>query len=143
MEDVLTKEAQQHGHISEMMAFFQRSYPLVNKGKTLGHMLALNTFFKEYVVDHFNYEEKNVFPRVCERGTAEEKRFVESLISDHALILTDVNNFFLLFRKAEADPSSELFDQLESVSQKIIVRVIRHASREDADLFPLIQKYCS
>lgn len=142
MEDVLLKEAEQHGHISEMMAFFQRAYPLVNNDTSLKQMAALGKFFKEYIVDHFQYEEQAIFPRILKAGIPEEKIFIESLQGEHVALLADVHAFDLLFAKAGPDPDPDLLRRLEVSSQKIIARVLRHASREDADLFPLMRKYC-
>ena len=141
MEDALIKEAREHGHISEMMAFFQRSYPLVNSGKGLEPMVALGEFFKKYIIAHFNYEDREVFPHILKQGLATEKKFIRSLEAEHAAILADVEAFLGFLEKAQVDPARAAFGEMETLSQKIIVRVLRHSSREDADLFPLIKKY--
>ena len=141
--DLLLKEAQEHERIAEALTFFERSYPLITEKKDHVKLVALGKFLKDYLVDHFKYEEEEIFPVLLEQGQPDEKQFVRSLQLDHVKILAAADSFFALLERTSATAGQEKFDSLAALGREVVSQTLCHATREDSRLFPMIQEYLS
>lgn len=139
--DKLTKAAQDHGEIFEMMTLFKKAISEVADEKAPEHVSDLNKFFNNYIIPHFQYEEEKLFPIVFKDGTLDEKGIVRGLQQDHIRILEKVDRFKDLVSKYGTHSEEGKVTEISNLGKEIIEETIEHARHEDTNLFPLIKKY--
>lgn len=139
--DKLTREALEHEKISETLPFFEKSLHLLppsKKGKWAKHFIK---FLDEYIVKHFEFEENDIFPFIMTKGTKKEKVFIQELQEEHTQILKIVDRYKKLISKHDSSLLEKQIDKFIGSSKPIIEETLKHAFKEDEELFPILEKY--
>lgn len=147
--------------IQQLLLYLQRShkYYLENRIKAIQenlslickdcgkqHALILNRFFEEYkneVINHFDYEEKTVFPYVLHRkeGKESDGYSIEIFEQNHTNIedkLNDLKNIIIKYLpdRSESQERIRILFGIFSLEEDLG----KHSLIEDKILIPLVQK---
>ena len=139
--DKLTKESQDHGEIFESMTFFEKSLNAFANGEAPDYVEKLQKFIDEYIVEHFNFEEKELFPAILKSGTLKEKHLIRDLQIEHIEALDKTDQFKELISSYGYQPKGDQVKEIMEQIKGIIEMVLAHARKEDSELFPLLKKY--
>ncbi|MDD5730782.1 MAG: hemerythrin domain-containing protein [Candidatus Omnitrophica bacterium] len=136
--DKLLKLAEEHGEIFEALTFFKKAMSVISREQTPGQIDDFNKLFRSDVAAHFKFEENQVFPAVLKGADLRVKKIVRDLQRDHIDILEKLD----LFQDRASRPASgyEDLDKTAGVAKEIIAMAIKHARKEDTQLFPLVKK---
>ncbi len=131
-----------HTQVSEWLENLRDSMDLLHCGGTRPDYLALESYFRRNVREHFLYEENVVFPAI---ETLEPEVAVVELLQrlrrDHAEILSDVAGFFgRLSRLLLRDPQTAETHQICEEVRRLVERILDHARLEDRELIPIIKR---
>ncbi len=98
-------------------------------------------FFKRNVVDHFGFEERIVFPAILSRiGTAESRKLIVELQKEHKLISKELQQFRNIISASTIPLEKETRGRLDALLKRIMDSLLRHASKEDVRLLPILEK---
>ena len=139
--DKLTREAHEHGKILESISFFEKFLKVVTRDDAENYIPRLYRFADEYVVQHFKFEEQELFPAILQKGSAEERHFIGELLEDHKHILTSLKKFKESISVYEPQPDKEQVKEIIKSSETVINEILAHARKEDKRLFPALKKY--
>ncbi|MCI5120772.1 MAG: hemerythrin domain-containing protein [Candidatus Electrothrix sp. AUS4] len=139
--DKLTREAHEHGKILESIVFFEKFLKVITSNDAENYIPRLYRFADEYVVQHFKFEEQELFPTILKKGSAEERHFIGELLEDHKQILTSLERFKESISVYEPQPNQEQVKEIIKSSEVVISEIIAHARKEDKRLFPALKKY--
>lgn len=139
--DKLTRETHEHGRILESMVFFEKFLKTITSDDAENYTVRLHQFSDEYIVEHFKFEEEELFPAVLHKGSSEEREFIEELLEDHKRILVSLTEFKEIISLYEPRPNKEQVKEIIRSSEALISQIIVHARKEDKRLFPALKKY--
>ena len=139
--DKLTREAHEHGKILESMVFFDKFLETITSDDADSDTVRLHQFSDEYIVQHFKFEEQELFPVILQKGSSEERKFVEELQSDHEQILVSLAEFKAIVSSYDPQPDKEEVKKIIKSSEVIINQILAHTRKEDKRLFPALKKY--
>ncbi|XOF34332.1 MAG: hemerythrin domain-containing protein [Candidatus Electrothrix sp. YB6] len=139
--DKLTREAHDHGRIVESMVFFEQFLKTITSNEIPDYTERLHQFFDQYIVQHFSFEEKEVFPILLTKGDAQDKKLVQELLEDHASILRLLAEFRKIIFSFGPQPNTGQVKKIITSSETMITAVLAHTDKEDKKLFPALRKY--
>ena len=140
--DKLTREAHEHGKILESMVFFEKFLKTITSDDAENYTVRLHQFSDEYIVEHFEFEEQEIFPLILQKGSSEEKEFIEELQYDHDQILASLAEFKEIISLHDPQPpTKEQVKKIIKSSETVISQILVHAQKEDERLFPALKKY--
>jgi hemerythrin-like domain-containing protein len=139
--DTLTRETHEHDKILESMVFFEKFLKTITSDDAENYTVRLHQFSDEYIVEHFKFEEEELFPVILHKGSSEEREFIEELQEDHKRILVSLAEFKEIISLYEPLPSKEQVKEIIKSSEALINQILVHAGKEDKRLFPALKKY--
>ena len=134
--DKLTKAYLDHGMISEEMTFFEKFVEGIDADEVEDYLVRIRKFSDEYIVNHFRFEEEEVFPLILKYGNEKEQKMVQMLKNDHVKILQKLDEFMKKVTAYGAHPSEAEIEEIMHSSRELLEMVLLHARKEDAHLFP-------
>ncbi|MCI5130564.1 MAG: hemerythrin domain-containing protein [Candidatus Electrothrix sp. EH2] len=134
--DKLTKAYLDHGMISEEMTFFKKFVEGIDADAVDDYLEKLRKFSEEYIVQHFRFEEEEVFPLILKYGSEKEKKMVRVLQNDHIKILNKLDAFMEKVASYGAQPTEKEIEEIMHSSRELLEMVLMHARKEDTHLFP-------
>ncbi|CAK8715757.1 Hemerythrin HHE cation binding domain-containing protein [Candidatus Electrothrix aarhusensis] len=134
--DKLTKAYLDHGMISEEMTFFEKFVEGIDADEIENYLKRLRKFSEEYIINHFRFEEEEVFPLILKYGNEKEKRMVQMLQNEHVTILKKLAQFMEKVASYGAHPIEKEIEEIMRSSREVLEMVLLHARKEDAHLFP-------
>lgn len=137
--DKLTKAVLDHESMNETMAVFKKHMSIVDSEKTPNYVKNLSNFFQEYIIAHFDFEEKDIFPTVLAVGELKRKHLIRLMQEEHILILDRVDEFKDLVLKYGFHPDEKQMEELVNLSREIIEMVFSHTRKEDKELYPFLK----
>ncbi len=138
--DKLLKLAKEHEEVFESLSFFKKAMSITSSEKTPAHIEDFDSLFKEYVLAHFEYEERQIFPKVVRSSLFEAQRVVRELQRDHIDIYAKLDQFHELTCRYGNKPTLGQMKKITEVAQAVIAMVVAHARKEDSRFFPLVKK---
>lgn len=139
--DKLTREAHEHGKILESIVFFEKFLKVITSDDAETYIPGIYKFADEYIVQHFRFEEQQLFPIILQKGSSEEKDLIAELQRDHEQILDSLREFKAILSLYEPQPNKVQVKKIIQSSEAVISEIISHARKEDDRLFPLLKKY--
>lgn len=139
--DKLTREIHEHDQIIEAMAFFENFLKAITSDDVEDYLSRLHQFSDEYIVEHFKFEEQEIFPLILQQGSSAEKAFIRELQEDHRQILASLAEFIKVISSYRDQPDKEEVKNIIKSSETVVSQVILHARKEDENLFPALKKY--
>lgn len=134
--DKLTKLSCDHSYLSERMAFFEKLVEAIESNDLTRYIAKIQFFIDEYIVNHFKYEEENIFPLIIQHGSPEEKAMVQELQQEHAQILSELDIFKERLLRYDSSLSEKDVEEIIQASRGIVKMILLHAQKEDDQLFP-------
>ena len=134
--DKLTKAYLDHGMISEEMTFFKKFVEGIDADEVENYLKRLRKFSNEYIVEHFRFEEQEIFPLILQYGNEKEKEMVLMLQEDHIKILEKLTQFMEEVASYGTHPIEKEVEKIMVSSRALLEMVLVHARKEDAHLFP-------
>ncbi len=134
--DKLTRAYLDHGMISEEMTFFKKFVEGMNVDEVENYLTRLRKFSEEYIINHFRFEEEEVFPLILKYGNEKEKKMVHMLQDDHVVILKELARFMKKVASYGVHPTEEEIEDIMRSSRAVLEMVLIHARKEDTQLFP-------
>ena len=140
--DKLTREVYEHGKILESIVFFDKFLKTITSDDADNYTERLHQFSDEYIVQHFDFEEQEIFPFIIQKGVSEEREFIEELQEDHRQILASLAGFKEIISLYDPQPpTKEQVKKIIKASEAVISQILIHARKEDKKLFPTLKKY--
>lgn len=138
-----------HSHsyyLDDRIQRIQDQLKIMSANSDLAHQKILNRFFEEYkneVINHFEYEEKTVFPYIQSIGVGKKATGYEIEIfeQNHSNIddkLSDLKNIFIKYWPADSSQKERTAILFNIFSLEEDLR--KHTFIEDKVLIPLVQK---
>jgi hemerythrin-like domain-containing protein len=134
--DKLTKLCFDHSYLSERMAFFEKLIEAIESNDLKSYIKKLHFFTEEYIVNHFKFEEEQIFPMIIQHGSQEEKKMVQELHLEHAQILGELDTFQKKLLHYDSSISKKDVEEIVQASRGIVKMILLHAQKEDEQLFP-------
>ncbi|MCI5223929.1 MAG: hemerythrin domain-containing protein [Candidatus Electrothrix sp. AR4] len=134
--DKLTRAYLDHGKISEEMTFFEKFLEVFEAGEVQSYIERLRNFSDEYIVEHFKFEEEEIFPLIFQHGNAKEKRMAQELQEEHAEILGQLIKFKGIVFSYGSQPNEKQVEEIMLSSRMVVKMILAHARKEDVLLFP-------
>jgi DUF438 domain-containing protein len=134
--DKLTKAYLDHGMISEEMTFFKKFVEGIDADEVENYLSRLRKFSEEYIINHFRFEEEEVFPLILNYGNDKEKKLIQMLQDEHVKILKKLAEFMEKVASYRAHPTEEEVEEIMLSSRAVLEMVLLHARKEDTHLFP-------
>ena len=134
--DKLTKAYLDHGMISEEMTFFRKFVEGIDADKVEDYITKIRKFSDEYIIEHFRFEEVEIFPLILQYGNEKEKKMVLMLQDEHIKILEKLDQFMAEVASYGAHPTKKEIERIMVSSRALLEMVLVHARKEDAHLFP-------
>ena len=134
--DKLTKAYLDHGMISEEMTFFKKFVQGIDADEVEHYLSKLRNFSEEYIVNHFKFEEEEIFPLIIQYGNEKERKMVQLLQQEHIKILKKLEEFMEQVASYGAHPTKKEIEEIMLSSREVLEMVLLHARKEDTCLFP-------
>lgn len=134
--DKLTKAYLDHGMISEEMTFFKKFVEGIDADEVENYLTRLRKFSEEYIINHFRFEEEEVFPLILKYGNEKEKKMVHMLQGEHVKILKELARFMKKVASYGVHPTEKEVEDIMLSSRAVLEMVLLHARKEDTYLFP-------
>ncbi len=140
--DPMRRIIEYHEAISEYVEDFEEALVILYDKQIVNKTKPTEDFFKRNVIAHFTFEEERVFPIIRAAAQSEEITvLVEELEAEHGEILKDVREFLKLAAENKYPLDREARKKLYTVGKSAIDALLRHASKEDEQLIPVIRKH--
>ncbi|MCI5133735.1 MAG: hypothetical protein D3920_01420 [Candidatus Electrothrix sp. AW2] len=134
--DKLTKAYLDHGMISEEMTFFKKFVQGIDADEVEHYLSKLRKFSEEYIVNHFKFEEEEIFPLIIQYGNEKERKMVQLLQQEHIKILKKLEEFMEQVASYGVHPTKKEIEEIMLSSREVLEMVLLHARKEDTCLFP-------
>ncbi len=131
-----------HDRVSEWLDTMWNAMGLL-EGDTPTDLLQLQAFFRVHVREHFEFEERLVFPALLEADDSPGTRaLIEELQADHVRILAACGKLFIdLAWCMTAEDTAEHVRAVKGRARELIEAVLAHAGHEDEALLPLMRTH--
>lgn len=140
-KDLLDKLVNDHEKVSEFVDNLKGILDLIHDKEAWRKIKPIEDFFNKNVTAHFAFEEKNIFP-VCllKFATPETVQLILELQKEHGTISTKLEEFQSIASKKTAPYDEDTISQLNILGRKIFDLLLNHASKEDDNLLPILEK---
>ena len=129
-----------HKQISEYVEDLGEMVSLRHKEKGWDKIKEFEDFFNRNIIRHFGFEERVVFPAILSSvATPESKELIGDLQTEHKRILKEVQEFQTIISGNATNPGKEVPEELDAVATKIMDSLLRHATKEDERLLPVVE----
>jgi iron-sulfur cluster repair protein YtfE (RIC family) len=134
--DKLTKESLEHAKISEEITILEKLLETFEAGEALKNVERLLSFSDKYIVEHFKFEEEEIFPLILQYGNAKEKRTVHDFQEEHVQILDNLAEIKKTVLLYDSQPDEKQIKEIMMPSRMVVKMILEHARKEDVQLFP-------
>ena len=139
--DPLKRLINDHEKVSEYVENLGEILVLRYEKEDWNKVRRVENFFGRHVIDHFGFEEKIIFPAILSRiGTAESTKLILELQKEHKVILEELQEFQNIISVSTIPLEEETNVTLNVVGKRIMDSLLRHASKEDVELLPIVEK---
>lgn len=139
--DPLKRLIKDHEDVSEYLESLREILGFLDNREAWSKVKPIENFFERNLIDHFEFEEKTVFPAILSRAaTPESTKLILELQREHGSILKELEEFQKIISESTIPLDREMNARLNIVGRKIIDSLLLHASREDDELLPVLKK---
>lgn len=133
--DKLTKAYLEHGMISEEMTFFKKFVQGIDADEAEYYFSRLRQFSEENIINHFKFEEEEIFPLILKYGNKKEKKVVQILLKEHVKILKKLEQVMEEIASYGPHLSKQEVEDIMLSSREFLEMILVHARKEDTHLF--------
>ncbi len=139
--DPLKRVISDRTHVLEYVEHLEQVLSLLDGGVVWDRTEQVEQFLARSVVEHFAFEETVVFPALLSGANASGcKELILELVAEHATILKGLDQFRKIMAENPIQPlDQETSRRVYTIVRKIIDDLLRHASKEDDRLLPIIE----
>jgi DUF438 domain-containing protein len=137
--DKLNKAYLEHGMISEEVTFFKKFVEGINADEVENYLTRLREFSEEHIVEHFLFEEEDVFPLILKYGNKQEKKIVQILLDEHVTILKKLEEVLEKITSYGTHLTEQEVADIMLSTREFLEMVLVHARKEDAHFFQAVQ----
>ena len=139
--DPLFRLIKDHEQVSEFLENVGDVLEFLDDEEAWKKIKPVEAFFQQNIVGHFKFEEEKVFhPLLLKMATSELIKLILDLQREHGIILSKLEEFQRIVSEKASLPDKEINTRLNIVGREIIDILLAHASKEDDELFPIIEK---
>ena len=139
--DPLVRLIKDHEQVSEFLENIGEVLKFLDDEEAWKKIKPVEAFFQQNIVGHFKFEEEKVFhPLLLKMATSELIKLILDLQREHGIILSKLEEFQRIVSEKASLPDKEINTRLNIVGREIIDILLAHASKEDDELFPIIEK---
>lgn len=137
--DKLIRISADHKTISEMPSMYREIISRANFYNPLDYVDSLNKIFKDTILPHFDFEEKEIFPLIIEMGNIDAKAMIPKLNDDHVQFRQRLEQINKIKSGFEIKPDVRVREELTALCGQITRDLSEHALKEDTIVFPLLK----
>jgi len=139
--DPLKRLINDHEKVSEYVENLGEILVLRYEKEDWNKIRRIENFFARHVIAHFGFEEKIIFPAILSGvATAESTKLILELQKEHKVILEELQEFRNIISVSTIPLEEETNVTLNVVGKRIMDSLLRHASKEDVELLPIVEK---
>jgi len=139
--DPLMRLVKDHEKVSEFLEDMRQVMNFLHDEEAWSKIKPIEDFFQQNIIDHFEFEEKKIFPPILlKAATPESIKLILELQREHGIILAKLEEFQWIASKSVIPPDEKTSAELNFVARKIIDILLMHASKEDDNLLPVLEK---
>jgi iron-sulfur cluster repair protein YtfE (RIC family) len=139
--DPLIRLIKDHEKVSEFLEDMREVMTFLHDKEAWRKLKPIEDFFQRNIVSHFKFEEKIVFPAILSKAaTPEAIKLILELQKEHGMILTKLEEFQSIVSKSVIPFDEKTEAELNLVARKIIDILLMHASKEDDNMLPILEK---
>lgn len=139
--DIVEKLVAGHRHVTEQKELLDKIVKMLDEDAFFWDNAAkLKEFFKFEVREHFELEEKVLFPVVAQVLTAPEKERLKFIEQDHDSILVLLAEFDLIAADHLKASNKRTRENMARVAGDLLAKLIPHAQNEDELVLPAIRQ---
>ncbi len=140
-KDPLKRLIEDHKQISEYVEDFEKILDFLHEEQTWPKVKSFKNFLEQYLADHFEFEEKRVFPAILAGiDTVESKKLISELQEEHRSIQNEAKQCCNTISEDTRLLDKETNEKINFLGRNIANSKLRHASKEDDKLVPIIEK---
>jgi hypothetical protein len=129
--EVFQQAISEHGFTSEYVATTLHGNALFEEAHPDRRRYQMRRFLSENVVEHFAFEEKNVFPSIRTDSSAPIGRLVDELVAEHETMLGQVRALRRSLSRLNAASHPDRWLQLERSFRDFLRTLLGHSIKED------------
>ena len=139
--DPLVRLIEDHEDVSEYLENLEEVLGFLHEEETWSKIKPIEDFLKRNLVEHFEFEEKIVFPAILSGcATPESIKLILELQREHGIMLKGFEEFQKITSENVLPLDKETNVRLNVVGRDIIDSLLAHASKEDDELLPILKK---
>ncbi len=139
--DPLKRLLNYHEEVSEYVENLGEILALRYAKEDWNKIRRIENFFGRNVTDHFAFEEKIIFPAILSGvATPESKTLILELRKEHKVMLKELQEFRNIISAGTISLEEKAKVRLNVVGERIMDSLLRHASKEDDKLLPILKK---
>ena len=139
--DPLKRLINEHEKVSEYVEDFGEILALRYAKDDWNKIRRIENFFGRNVTAHFAFEEKIIFPAILSSvATPESRELILELQKEHKVMFKELQEFGNIVSDSTLPLEEETNARLNVVGKRIMDRLLRHASKEDDKLLPILEK---
>ena len=120
-----------HASISEYVDDFSHAVPWLNEKDITRKINGMRSFLKIHVVDHFDFEDRQIFPQLLQTGSGSERERVIRLLQEAGKL----NELLMQIDPSDAGEAALLANRS---FREFLIKLQKHASQEDNLFLPLL-----
>jgi hemerythrin-like domain-containing protein len=139
--DPLIRLIKDHEKVSEFLEDMREVMSFLHDKEAWSKVKPIEDFFQQYIIAHFEFEEKIVFPAILSKAaTPETIKLILELQREHGIILAKLEEFQRIVSNSVIPVDEKTSAELNFVARKIIDILLMHASKEDDNMLPILEK---
>lgn len=139
--DPLDRLIRDHESTSEYAEDLEKVLGFLHDEEAWRKIQPIDDFFKCNLIEHFNFEEKIIFPAILLKiANTESVKLILELQKEHGSILKELEAFRQIISGAKFPLDKDTAIRLGAVARNIINSLLAHAAKEDENLLPIIEK---
>ena len=136
----LNKIIEDHKNFSEYVENIKEILGFLDNKEAWAKVETIEDYFKR-IIDHFEFEEEKVFAAcMLKCNSLENIKLILELQKEHGIISAKIEEFRRLKPENVTSIEKETFTKINVAGREIFDIILAHASKEDDELLPIIEK---
>ena len=139
--DPLITVSQDHNKVYEMTNLYQKLLQGVNFFNVVEYVNTLNKLFRDSIIPHFEFEEKEIFPVALSKKNPSLDNIVSELLQEHRQITEKLARLNMVNKNIANNPNATQRekDGLLATCTALTRELANHSQKEDSELYPFLK----
>lgn len=139
-DSVFGKIKEVHKKTTEQMWLLKNTLPYLNNEESYNTVRKVIEFFKNTILRHFEWEERDVFPVALAIGEIDIKQVVRELQQQHIFIISKFDILAdIIVKYGFTFNDEKTKNNFIETSKEMLNTVLQHAHKEDEELYPFLE----